>query len=134
MGSPRHQSQSTSSPQRRLHTALPVPAQSDEKSHNNKLLYKSPQIQLPVGGIASAVRQKCYRIGSKSTVPGFLQLVISGTQTQQPVATYLGSEHTEQLFENTVVQNGDSRDNQNLTPDRGVGDLHRLQRRVLPYQ
>ena len=29
---------STSSPQRRLHISLPVPAQSDKKSHNNKLL------------------------------------------------------------------------------------------------
>ena len=134
MGSPRRQPQSTSSPQRRLHTSLPVPAQSDKKSHNNKLLCKSPQEQLPVGGIASAVRQKCCRIGSKSTVPGLLQPVISGTQTQQPVATYLGSEHTEQSFENTVFQNGDSRDNKNLTPGRGVGDLNRLQRRILAYK
>ena len=47
------------SPQRRLHPTLPVPTQSDKNSHNNKLLCKSPQEQLPVGGIASAVRQKC---------------------------------------------------------------------------
>ena len=98
MGSPRCQSQSPSSPQRRLHTSLPVPAQSDKKPHNNKLLCKSSQEQLPVGGIALAVRQKCCRIGSKPTVPGLLQVVISGTQTQQPVATYLRPEHTEQLL------------------------------------
>ena len=133
MGSPRHQPQSTSSPQRRLHTSLPVPAQSDKKSHNNKLLYKSSQAQLPVGGIASAVRQKCCRIGSKSTVPGLLQPVISDTQTQQPVATYLRPEHTEQLLENTVVQNGDSRDFKDLPPGRIVGDLHRFQRRIFLY-
>ena len=58
---------------------------------------------------------------------------MSGTQTQQPVATYLRPEHTEQLLENTVVQNGDSRDYKDLPPGRGVGDLHRFQRRILPY-
>ena len=64
---------------------------------------------------------------------GFLQPVISDTQTQQPVATYLRPEHTEQLSENTIVQNGDPRDYKDLPPGRGVGDLHRFQRRILPY-
>ena len=48
------------------------------------------------------------------------------------MASYLGSEQTKQLSENTNFQNGDSRDNTDLSSDRGVGDLHRLQRRVLP--
>ena len=121
MGSPRCQSQSSNSPQRRLHSTLPVPAQPNKKTHYNKLLCKSSQEQLPVGGIASAVRQKCCRVGSKSTVPGVLQPIISGTQTQQPVATYLGSEHTEQLSENTFIQNGDPRDYPDLPPSRRVG-------------
>ena len=133
IGSPRHQPQSTSSPQRRLHTSLPVPAQSDKKAHNNKLLCKSSQEQLPVVGIASTVRQKCCRIGPESTVPGLLQPVISGTQTQQPVATYLRPEHTEQLFENTIVQNEDPKDYKDFPPGRGVGDVHRFQRHILPY-
>ena len=133
MGSPRRQPQSTSSPQRRLDSSLPVPAQPNRKTHSNKLLCKTPQEQLPVGGIASAVRQKCCRVGSESTVPGFLQPVISGTQTQQPVATYLRPEHTEQLSEKTIIQNGDPRDCKDLPPGRGVGDLHRFQRRILPY-
>ena len=133
MGGFRHQPQSTSSPQRRLYTSLPVPAQPNKKTHNNKLLCKFSQEQLPVGGIASAVRQKCCRVGSESTVPGFLQRVISGTQTQQPVVTYLRPEHTEQLSDNTVIQNGDPRDYKDLPPGRGVGDLHRFQRRILSY-
>ena len=133
MGSPRHQPQSTNSPQRRLHSTLPVPAQPNKKTHNNKLLCKSPQEQLPVGGTASAVRHKCCRVGSKSTVSGVLQPIISGTQTQQQLATYLRSEHTEQLSENTVIQNGDPRDYPDLPPSRRVGNLHRFQRRILPY-
>ena len=131
MGSPRRQPQSTSSPQRRLHTSLP--AKSDKNSHNNKLLCKPPQEQLPVGGIGSAVGQKCCRVSSKPTIPGVLQPAIFGTQTQQPVETYLGSRQTQQLLENTVIQNGDPRDNKDLPPDRGVGNLHRLQGRVLPH-
>ena len=41
---------------------------------------------------------------------GFLQPVISSTQTQELVETYLGPQHTQYLFENIVVQNGDPRD------------------------
>ena len=133
IGSPRGQPQSVNSPQGRVHITLSVPTKSDKNSHNNKLLCKSPQEQLPVGGIASAFRQKCCRIGSKSTVPGVLQPAIFGTQTQQPVETYLGSRQTQHLFENTVIQNGDPGDNKDLPPDRGVGNLHRLQGRGLPH-
>ena len=79
------------------------------------------------------LRQKCCRIGSKSIVPGLLQPVIFSTQTQQPVETYLGSQQTQHIYQNTVIQNGDARDYKDLPPGRGVGDLHRLQGRVLPH-
>ena len=36
-------------------------------------------------------------------------------------------------FLNTVVQNGDPRDNKDLPSDRGVGHFHRLQGRILPH-
>ena len=49
------------------------------------------------------------------------------------MASHLGSEQIKQLLENTNIQNGDRRDNTDLPLGRGVGDLHRLQRRVLPY-
>ena len=126
-------SQGYISPQGRLHPTLPVQTLPDQETHNNKLLCRSSQEQLPVGGIASAVKQKCCRVGSKSTVPGVLQPVILCIKAQQPVASHLRSEQTEQIFENTVFQTGDTRDNTNLLPGRGVGDLHRLQRRILPY-
>ena len=133
MGTLRCQSQSTSSPQRRLHPPLPVPAKFDQGTHSNQLLCKSPQDKLPVGGIASAVRQKCSRVSPKSTVPGVLQPVIFSSQTQQPVETYLGSEQTQHILENTIFQNGDTRDYKNLPPDGGVGYFHRFQGRLLPH-
>ena len=36
-------------------------------------------------------------------------------------------------FLNTVVQDGDPRDNKNLPTGSGVGHIHRLQRHILPY-
>ena len=132
MGSPRRQPQSGFSPQRGLHPTLPVQPLSDKRTDNNKLFCRSSQEQLPVGGIASAVKQKCYRTSSKSTIPGVLQPVVPCTKTQQPVAPHLGSEQIKQFSKNPNFQDGDPRDNTDLSPGRRVGDLHRLQRRVLP--
>ena len=42
-------------------------------------------------------------------------------------------EHLEHLFEHRVIQDGDPRDNNNLPTDRGVGHIHRFQRRILPH-
>ena len=133
MGSTRRQSQGYISTEGRVYPTLPVQTSSDQKTHSNKLLCGSSQEQLPVRGIASAVRQKGCRSGSKSSVPGVLQPVIPGPQTQQPVATRLGPEQTKQLFEDTIFQNGNTGNNTNLPPDRGVGNFHRFQRRILPH-
>ena len=64
---------------------------------------------------------------------GFYNRLFLVPKPKQLVATHLGSEQTKQLYENTVFQNGDTRDNTNLPPDRGVGDFHRFQRRILPH-
>ena len=65
---------------------------------------------------------------------GVLQPAIFGTQTQQPVETYLGPcQHLEHFPKHRVVQNGDTSYNKNLSTDRGVGYLHRFQGRILPH-
>ena len=115
-----------------LHPPLQIPTKLNKSTHCNKLLCRSPQEQLPVGGIALTVRQRCSRAGPKSTVPGVLEPVIFGPQTQQPVETDLRPQQTQSLFEHTVIQNGDTRDHKNLPPGRGVSDLHRFQGRILP--
>ena len=63
----------------RLCPPLPEPAQTHKISHSHKLLCQSPQEQLPVGGIASAYRQKCSRTGSKSNFPGVFQPTFSSS-------------------------------------------------------
>ena len=94
---------------------------------------KPPKTVLPFGGTDSANKQECSRTGNKSDLPRVLQPAIFGSQTQQPVETYLGPEHFEHLFKHRVVQDGDPRDNKNLPTGRGVGHIHRLQRRLLPH-
>ena len=96
--------------------------------------YVNPQRQFHLlEALYQLDEQKCSGTGSKPKLPGFLQPAIFGTQTQQPVETYPGPEHLEHLPKHRVVQNGDPRDNKNLPAARGVGYLHRLQGRILPY-
>ena len=122
MGSPRRQPQSSNNAQRRLHPTLPFPAKLDQVTKHHKLLCKSPQEPLPVGGIASAYDQKCSGTGNKSNNRLFLV-----PQTQQPVETYPRPEQLKQIFKKTVIQNGDPRDNKDLPANRGMGDLNRFQ-------
>ena len=51
----------------------------------------------PFGGTVSADKQKCSRTGGKPKLTGVLQPAIFGTQTQQPVETHPGPEHSEHL-------------------------------------
>ena len=96
---------------------LPVTAKFYQVTNCHKLLCKSPQEPLLVGGIASVCEQKCSGTSSKSKIA-----ILS---TQQPVETYLGPEHLKHLHKHRVIQNGDTRDNKNLPTGRGVGYLHR---------
>ena len=117
----------------RLCPPLPGPAQTRKISHSHKLLCQSPQEQLPVGGIASAYRQKCNRTGSKSNFPGVFQPTFSSSQTQQQMETNSGSEQIKPLPQSGEIQNGNTRNHPNIPPTRGVGHLSRLQRRLLPH-
>ena len=45
----------------------------------------------------------------------------------------LRPQQTQPFFEQTVIQNGDTRDYKNLPPGRRVGDLHRFRGRILPH-
>ena len=103
MGSPRHQYQGLNSPQRRLQSPFPVLAKLDQVPNHNKLLCKCSQEPIPVGDIASAVKQKCSRVGQKPRIPGLLQLAIFGSKTQQPVETYTRPQHPKQVSKERVI-------------------------------
>ena len=133
VGSSGFESKSSHHTEGGLHPPLPVQTKLDQVTNCNKQLPQPSQTGQPFKGTVPAGEQKCSRTDRKSKLAGFLQPAIFGTQTQQPVETYPGSEHLEHLFEHRVIQEGDPRDNKNLRTGRGVGHFHRLQRRVLPH-
>ena len=114
-----------------LHPPLSDPAKSDKISNCHKLLYKSPQEPLLVGGIASAYRQKHKRTGTKSKVSGVFNRL--SPKTQQQVETYTRSEQTKSFPQGGKIQNGDTGNHQNIPPTGAVGHINRLQGHLLPH-
>ena len=120
-------SKGCSNPQRGLHPPLSDPAKTGKISHGRKLLCQSPQEQLPVGGITSAYRQKSHRTGKASNFSRIFQPTISSSKTQQQMEANAGSKQTKPFPQGGEIQNGDTRNHQNIPPTRGVGHLSRLQ-------
>ena len=117
----------------RLYPPLPEPTQTHKISDSHKLLCQSPQEQLPVGGIASAYRQKCNRAGPKPNLSGVFQQTFPSSQTQQQMEAHFGSEQFKPLPQSGEIQDGNTGNHQDFPPTRGVGHLSRLQRCLLPH-
>ena len=130
---PRCRSKSSSDPQRGLHPPISDPAKTSKISNRHKLLWQSPEEQLPAGGITSAYRQKCSRASKKPVISELFQQIVSGPQTQQSVETNLGSEQPEFLPQVGEIQNGDPGNHQDIPPTGRVDHLHRLQGCILPH-
>ena len=133
MADPGCRSESSSNLETGLHPPLSDPAKSDKSYNSHKLLCKSPQEPLLVGGIASAYRQKRSRIGAKSKISGVLQPTILSPKTQQQVEAYTRSEQTKSFPQGGNFLNGDTGNHQNIPPARGVRHVNRLQGRLLPH-
>ena len=125
--------QSSSYVKRRVHPTLPNQTKLDQVTDGSQLLCKSPQEQLPAGGIASADKEKCNRIGHQPPFSRVLQSSLFGPQTKQQMETHLRSEQSQQISQDRKIQDGDPRNYPDLPPDRGVGYIHRLQGRLLPH-
>ena len=126
-------SENSSNPERGLHPPLSDLVKSHEVSHGHKLLCQSSQEQLPDGGITSAYRQKCHRSGSQPDLPRVFQPAVFGTQAQQQVETHTGPKQTESVPQSGEIQNGDTRNHQNVPPAKGVGHLYRFEGCLLPH-
>ena len=124
---------SSSNPKGGLHPTLPSPAETCKISHSRKLLCQSSQEQLPVRGITSAYGQKCNRTGKTQNISELFQPTIPGPETGQQVATYTGPQQPEIFPQGRKIQNGNTRNYPDFPPTRGVGDLNRFQRCLLPY-
>ena len=120
------QSESSSNPERGLHPPLSDPAKLGKVSNSHKLLCQSAQEPLPAGSITSAYRQKCSRASGQSEISGVFQPTISSTQIHQQVEAYTRCEQTKSFPQGGKIQNGDTRNHQDIPPTRGVGYLNRL--------
>ena len=132
VGSSGFESKGSHHTERGLVPPLPVQTQLDQVTNCNKQLPQSIQTGPPFRGTVSAGEQKCSRTGRKSEFPGFLQPAIFGTQTQQPVETYPGSEQLEHLFKQSFKMETPETIRTSPTVG-GVGHLYRLQRHILPH-
>ena len=78
-------------------------------------------------------KQKCSRIGQKSRISGLLQPAIFGPKFKQQMETHTRSEQSQQVPQGKKILNGDTRNDPDLPTDRGVGQVHRFQGRLLPH-
>ena len=67
----------------------------------------------------------------------FYNRLFFGPKTKQQVETYTRSQQPQHIPQGRKILNGDTRNNKDLSPDRGVGidfkDAHRLQGSLLPH-
>ena len=129
----RGRSEGSSNPERGLLPPLPDPPPTHTIPYSHKPVCQSPQEQLPVGGITSAYRQKSGRKGSKSKITRILQPTILSPKTQQQMEANTGPKQLKRFPQSGKVQNGDTRNHQNISPARRVGHLSRLQRCLLSH-
>ena len=64
---------------------------------------------------------------------GFYNRAIFGAKTKQQMETYIRSEQSKQVLQGRKIQNGNTRNDPDLPTDMGVGNVHRLQGRLLPH-
>ena len=133
LAGPRCRSKGGSNPQRRLHPPLSEPTETSKISNRHKLLWQSPEEQLPAGGITSAYRQKRSRVSKKPIISELFQQIVSSPQTKQLVETDLGSEQSEFLPQVGEIQDGDPGNHQDIPPTGRVDHLRRLQGCILSH-
>ena len=119
--------------ERGLHPPLSDPAELVKDSHSHKLLWQSSQKPQTVRGITSAYGQKCHRTSSQKGLTRFLQPTIFSPKTGKQVETDLRPKQSEFFPQDRKIQDGDTGNHQNISPKGRMGNLCRLQGRLLPH-
>ena len=97
MGSSGLESKGSHNTERGLHPPLLVQTQPNQVTNGTTQLCQPTKTVPHFGGTVSADKQKCSRTSTKPKLTGVLQPAIFGAQTQQPVETHPGPEHSEHL-------------------------------------
>ena len=125
--------ESGSNLERGLQPPLSDSAELVKDSHSHKLLWQSSQKPQTVRGITSAYRQKCHRTSPQKGLTRFLQPTIFSPKTRQQVETDLRPKQSEFFPQDRKIQDGDTGNHQNISPKGRMGNLRRLQGRLLPH-
>ena len=94
--------------------------------------WHSSQEPQTVRGITSAYGQKYHRISSQTDLTRDFQPTISSPKTRQ-VETHFGPKQSKSFPQDRKIQDGDTGNHQDISPTGRVGNLHRLQGRLLPH-
>ena len=116
-----------------IHPSLQSSTTTDKRSDHSEWLCICPQARLPDGGIACTLGQKCSRKGQSEKLSSLFQQTVSSAETQPQVEAHTGSFCPKQIFESGQFQDGNSREHKNLSSQRRMGNVHRLQGRLLPH-
>ena len=93
-----------------------------------------PHQRLPLTrSSASSDQEKGSREGQGSNLTSLFQQIVHCPKAEPKVAANLGSQYSKSVFMRKNIQNGDSRDNPDLSTTRRVGVINRFQRRLLPH-
>ena len=84
-------------------------------------------------GTSTCWRHCSSRAGDPPKITGVFQQTNFSAQTKQQVETHSRSEQFKSISQGSKIQNGDTGNYQDLSPIKGVGDLNRLQGRLLLY-
>ena len=117
----------------RLHSPIQTQTSSGERSIDSQWLCKPPQEPLPQGGFAKPATKGGSRDDEGSNISSLLQQTFHSSQTKPKMATHLGPQCSEQIFERKNIQNGNPRNNSDFLATRGMGDIAGLQRRLFPH-
>ena len=107
----------------RIYSALQTEAPLDKVSCGWKWLRQPSQKQVSEGSLDKSHRKLGSRESSCQVVPGFLQLSLSGTQTEQKMEANLGSKPFKPFHARQVLQDGNPGDNPVILTESGMGNL-----------
>ena len=83
--------------------------------------------------VQALIEKKAVERVRVSNLTSLFQQTVHCPKAEPQVPANLGSQYSKSVFMRKSIQNGDSRDNPDLSTTRGVGDIARLQRRLLPH-
>ena len=122
-------------PERRVQSSIRAKTSSHQGTSDKERICQSPQEQLPAGGIAFPPSETSCRKSTGSVLSGVLQQAFHCPQTKSKMAANLRSQ-CPQPVQGQNLQNGNPRVHLSFFTIRRVGEVARLQRRLLshPYQ